>query len=162
MKKAITEGTIVAELGRASLMFVYLQDNQFQKGLEDAQTLLKDYPKNVIAQFHLGRFQLSLGKTAQALQTFEQILTEDPKITVALFFKGRALMIQGKDQAAQTVLEQFVQVHPNPAWQAYGYYQLGQLALKRGDRKAALGYFKKGHHAYGDYKPNLEMYLKLR
>jgi tetratricopeptide (TPR) repeat protein len=162
MKKAITDGTIVGELGRASLMFVYLQDNQFQKGLEDAQVLLKDYPQNVIALFHLGRFQLSLGQTTQAIQTFEQLLKEDPKITVALYLKGRALMIQGKDQEAQAVLEQFVKVHPNPAWQAYGYYQLGQLALKRGDQKTALDYFKKGAHTYGDYKPNLEMYLKLR
>jgi tetratricopeptide (TPR) repeat protein len=123
-------------------MFVYLQDNQFQKGLADAQVLLKDYPKNIISWFHLGRFQLSLGQTAQAIQTFDQILKEDPKITVTLFFKGRALMFQGKNQEAQTVLEQFVQVHPNPEWQAYGYYQLGQLALKRGDTKAALAYFR--------------------
>jgi tetratricopeptide (TPR) repeat protein len=162
MKKAIAEGTIANELGRAALMFVYLQDNQSRPGLEVAQSLLKDYPQNVIAQQHVGRFQLSLGQREQALQSFNDLIVNDPKITMALYFKGRALMMLGKNQEAQVVLEEFVKVHPNEAWKAYGYYQLGHLALKHGDRKAAFGYFKKGHHAYGAYKPNLEMLLKLR
>jgi tetratricopeptide (TPR) repeat protein len=162
MKKAIAEGTIANELGRAALMFVYLQNNQFRPGLAEAETILKDYPQNVIAQLHKGRFQLSLGQTQPALKTFNELLQNDPKITVALYFKARALMNQGKTQEAQTVLEQFVKAHPNEAWRAYGYYQLGHLALKRGDRKAAYDYFKKGHHDYGAYKPNLEMLLKLR
>jgi tetratricopeptide (TPR) repeat protein len=162
MKKAIDEGTIAGELGRASLLFVYLQDNQFKPGLELSQSLFNNYPQNVIAQQHVGRFQLSLGQRQQALQTFNDLLKNDPKITVALYFKGRTLLAMGKNQEAQAALLEFVKVHPNKEWRAYGYYQLGHLALKAGDRKAAFDYFKKGHHEYGGYKPNLEMLLKMR
>jgi tetratricopeptide (TPR) repeat protein len=162
MKKAIAEGTIATELGKAALMFVYLQDNQVRPGLEIAQSLLQDFPQNVIALQHVGRFQLSLGQKDKALQTFNDLLRKDPKITVALFFKGRTLMAMGKNQEAQTVLTEFVKTHPNKEWRAYGYYQLGHLALRQGDSKAAFDYFKKGHHEYGGYKPNLEMLLKIR
>lgn len=162
MKKAIAEGTIAGELGQASLLFVYLQGNQNKPGLEIAQAIYNKYPQNVIALQHVGRFQLALGQKEKALQTFNELLQKNPKITVALFFKGRTLMSMGKNQEAQAVLLEFVKVHPNKEWRAYGYYQLGHLALKAGDRKAAFDYFKKGHHEYGPYKPNLEMLLKMR
>lgn len=162
MKKAIAGGTIVGELGKASLMFVYLQDHQNRQGLAVADDILKDYPQNVIAKLHRGRFQLRLGQRKEALATFNEILQRDPKITVALYFKGIALASLGQNQEAEKALKEFVKVHPNPAWRAYGYYQLGHLALKRGDRKEAMDLFKKGFHTYGDYRPNLRMYQKLR
>jgi len=162
MKKSIAEGTIANELGRAALMFVYLQDRKYRQGQKMAQEILTTYPQNVIAKLHLGRFYLYTGNRKKALTIFNEILEKDPKITVALFFKGRALMRSGKSKQARLVLEEFVQVHPNPAWKAYAYYQLGHLALRAGDRKAALKNFKKGYKIYSAYKPNLKMLLKLR
>lgn len=162
MQQAIQEGIIANELARVSLMFVYLNDRKYAQGLKIANRLLQKYPGNIIAKVHQGRFYLSLGKTKQALRVFDEVLKEDPKITVALFFKGRALVRLGKVQEAKAVFKEFLKSHQNPAWQAYAYYQLGHIALREKNRKQAFADFKAGNKAYGRYKPNLKMILKLR
>ena len=162
MKKAISEGSIANTLARAALMFVYLQDRKPRQGLNLAETLLKEFPMNIIAQLHKGRFLFAMAKRQDALNTFNAILQETPQITVALFFKGRILMLMGKQNQAKTVFETFLKSHPNPAWRAYTYYQLGIIALREKDPKQAMRYFKAGSREYGGYKPNLKRVLKMR
>ncbi len=67
-----------------------------------------------------------------------------------------------KNPEAQKLLQKYLDTRPTPPWQAYAYYLLGHLALAENNRKEAFQYFRTGHRIYGNYKPNLQMLLKLR
>ncbi len=162
IKTVAEKGVVANELAQSALMFIYLQEGKSREGLRLTQELLKKYPDNMIAKMHEGRFLLMQGKYPEALQIFQEIHDRYPKITVALYFEATTLHRMKKNQEAQKLLQEYLTTHPTPPWQAYTYYLLGHLALTEEKRKEAFQYFRAGHRIYGNYKPNLQMLLKLR
>lgn len=162
MKRAVAQSILANDLSRVSLMFVYLNDRKYGEGLKLSNELVKKYPKNLIAKLHQGRFLLYRGNTKEAMAIFREVYQTDPKITVTWFFQGRGYQRMGQKEKAIAAYETFLKNHDNPAWQAYAHYNLGRIALQKKDRATAIKHFKAGHNAYGAYKPNLNMILKLR
>ncbi len=159
---AIDRGVFVNDLARAALAFVYYEQNNGAAGLPLAQKLLETYPANLIMKNLKGNFLSLTGKNAEALAVYDEVLKQAPELNVARYFKGMAYFRSRDLSNSKIAFEQFLQNQPTPAWQSYAQYMLGQIALKENRRGEAFKHFKAGHHAYGDYQPNLKMILQMR
>jgi tetratricopeptide (TPR) repeat protein len=162
IKKSIQEGTIVPELATAALTFVYSEGNRAKEGLPLAENILEKYPTNIIMKNLKGNFLMLLGKYPESRNIFEEVLHEAPEINVARYYLGLNFYRTKNIPTAKMWFEQFLSHHPNPAWQAYAHYMLGEIALKQNDRSTAWKHFKEGYRAYDDYKPNLRRLLQMR
>ncbi|HCU24478.1 MAG TPA: hypothetical protein DF383_05620 [Deltaproteobacteria bacterium] len=162
IENAIAKGSVVNDLATAALAFVYHQQNNGIKGLPLAQNLLNKYPDNVIMRNLKGNFLSLLGKLSEAVAVLDEVLRMAPEVNVPRYFKGLAYFRARDYAAAQKNFEEFMAHQPSPAWRAYTYYMLGQIALKNGNRKQAWDYFKAGENAYGGYNANLKMILQMR
>jgi len=162
VKKSIDKGIVAQDLGRASLMFMYLEDYKNAQGLQVTQELLKKYPQNVIAKVHQGRFLKRMRKNQEAIKVFDEVLKEHPEISVAIYFKAESYRRMGMRDKAEKMFKEYLATKPSPPWQAYTYHHLGLIALEKKKRKEALEYFKTGSSVYGKYKANLRMVLKMR
>lgn len=162
IQNAIDKGILVNDLARAALTFVYHEQGNAKQGLPLADGLLLSYPQNVIMKNIKGNFLSLLRRTDEALAVLNQVLQEAPEVNLARYYKGMAYWRAHDVPKAKEQFLEFQSHQPSPAWMAYSYYMLGQIALKEDKRAEAFELFKKGSRVYGDYKANLKMVLKMR
>ncbi len=162
IQKSIAEGTMVPDLATAALTFVYSESNNASSGLPLADKILGKYPTNIIMKNLKGNFLSMLRRYDESKKVLEAVLQEAPEINVARYYLGLNDYRAKKYPTAKTWFEQFLSHQPNPAWQAYAHYLLGEIALKEKNRDAAWKNYKAGYSAYEDYKPNLRRILQMR
>ncbi len=162
IEKSLTTGHIAGALSQVSLAFCYLESKNHQKAIPVLETILKNYPENVIAKNLLADFYSLRGSFKEAHQMADTILQQNPEIKVARFFKGTFYFKEKKLAEARRMFEEFLKTQPAPAWASYAHTNLGYLDLKEGQKDKAYEHFKEAYHLYSNDPTPLREMKKLR
>jgi tetratricopeptide (TPR) repeat protein len=138
-----------------ALILVFNREKQYDKALEVLEELRPMYPRNRLVVLEEGSTALRAGRPAEAEKLLSKgmaMIPADPDKQIpgeeALwrYKRGAALAAAGKTEAAQSDLLMAVRVDAQQWVAGRARVELGQLALKRGDRSAAA---REGREAQG-------------
>ncbi len=141
VERAASSGTYVADDARVLLVALYGRERRFTDALAMLETLASRYPKNYLLRSERAALLLRVGRTAEAVEAFEQLLGRPPVPTaqdVVRFQYAEALFENGYTQAALHHFRQLVSLpHAHADLVTLGHLRIGQILDTRGDRAAA-------------------------
>lgn len=142
LEHAAASGKYVADDARVLLVALYYRERRYSDALAVLETLASRYPRNYLLRSERATLLLRLGRTAEAVDAFEQLLRQ-PSFSAAhdviRFQYAEALFQTGYTQAALHHFRQLVastQAYPDLV--TLSYLRIGQILDLSGNRSAAL------------------------
>jgi TolB-like protein/Tfp pilus assembly protein PilF len=129
------------QLGRARVM----ADFDWAGARKDVEHAVDIEPSNADAQFALAYLTVSSGRPEDGLRSLLRLLDRDPLNLLHRRYVARGLYYAGRLDEAEAMLHQVVEL--NPAFPA-AHYELGRVALARGQVSQAMDEFEKEHSAW--------------
>lgn len=117
--------------GRAALA-----DGDTETALRLAERALEQYPKEALFHALRGDVRLAQDRPAEAVTNYDRAIARDDDFFYHHLRRGQALLAQGREAEARQDLQRSHALLPTPT----SANLLGQLALRSGDRAAALDY----------------------
>ncbi len=117
----------------------YADYGQFTNALEITQRMLQAQPTNAATWLNRGCFLVEVSDFDQAIRAFDKVLTLEPNNATALLYRAIANLRADHLDAALKDYE-VIQQHYPKLHQAY--YGLGEIAYRRKDTNAAIGYYE--------------------
>ncbi len=133
VEKVARNGTYAKDLALANLVFIYGNEDEYQKAIQSADKLLAIYPENIIIRILKGRVLIWSKKYDAAISLFKEIYQMDPSNNKALFYQGMAFAKKKEYEAAKPILDQYLGVEKDPWGRAMGLYYIGLIAEAQKD-----------------------------
>ena len=114
-------------------------DDSFAEAVGLLRRVVAADPKVIDAWFMLGNEHFKARKFNEAITYFRKALELKPDYDLALINMANSYRALGNDEAAMAGYEQYLRVDPK---NGYVHYQMGEIALDRGDRAGAERRFR--------------------
>ena len=143
VEKVAQRGTYAKDLALGNLVFIYGNEDDYNKAIQSADKLLAIYPENIIIRILKGRVLIWSKKYDAAISLFKEIYQMDPLNNKALFYQGVAVAKKKDYAVAKPLFDQYLNVEKDPWGRAMGLYYLGLIAETEKDYPTARGYYEK-------------------
>ena len=130
-----------------NLAFLYMLRNAPEKTISELKEVLKLEPKNIEANYKLGRLLLARDQVDDSIAILERAKSESPASIVFLPLLGDAYLKKGNvEKAEENYLLALATQKDNPD----AMLGLAKVSQKRGDARAALDYLAKARELAGN------------
>lgn len=131
------------------LALVDLTMGNYNKAVEKLGDIIKFFPHEPVLLTDLGRVYLHWGRLETALGYLEEARTKQPESWYSAFFLGKALQQSGNDDRAETLYKQVI---AHTADYPKAYFQLAEIAAKRGNQALSHLYLGKNFYFEGNFQ----------
>lgn len=137
IENVLTNGKYAKDLAQGNLIFIYRNEHQLDKAAAIADTILAQYPENLIIRFARGQIANEARKYDEALKLLDQVLKQDPAIKKVYYFKGQAYFGKKDLSEAKKYFDLFLQNETDKEWLAAAHFFLGWIAENQNDKATA-------------------------
>lgn len=143
------------QLGRSRTMSEF----DWAGARKDFEHALELEPSNADAQFALAHLTMTSASREDGLRSLLKLLDRDPLNLLQRRYAARALYYAGRLDEAEAMLRQVLEL--NPTFPAV-HYELGRVALARGQVPQAIDEFDKEHSSWMNFGPPLGLHAQGR
>ena len=136
-------GVFLGPPAALSLMFTWLEEQDYRKAIGSGLDNEKAYPDNVINNLNLGRTYVYMRRFDSAMKRFDRVLKVAPDNQRVRYYRGLALLRSGK---ADEAIGEFMLYLSGPGLQEYQlantHYQLARCYIRQREYRAAETEYK--------------------
>ncbi|MBI5558821.1 MAG: M48 family metalloprotease [Deltaproteobacteria bacterium] len=157
-RKEVREATgeDVKMMATYGLALADMSTGNYEQAAEKLREVIRYYPDKPLLLTDLGIVYLQWGKVETALMYLEEARGKDPGSWYSAFYLANALQQSGQDDRAEDL---YTQILGHNADYPGAYYQLAQIATKKGKEAQAHIYLGKNFYYEGNF-PTSTFHLK--
>eukprot|EP01134_Creolimax_fragrantissima_P005277 CFRG5277T1 len=140
LEKKVAESTDSSVDTLYTLGVKYVQENQYNEGLQTFQHVIKADPKHAQAYIEEGMLLHLSGDIPNALVSFEKGIELEPENAQSYVKWANALYFNQEVEKANQMLEKAIRIAPNDT---VGYFHAGQAAAQQNMHQKATEYYDK-------------------